>query len=160
MAKKEKTTKEIVQANKKRSRIMEKIAPYVFWGFIIIAIVCFILAIHNSLGNINEITSLLNSKKYTGEQLQENYNYLINKYGEWTIGNGGADFQVKFVNIGRAAFGGIMIANFLFCGLSILLAYLLGKWVLPKLAERLKQETEDTIDLKILEIDEKINKGE
>ena len=153
MAKKELTPEEIYKRNQKRAKIMRKIAPFVFWGFIGIAIVCFILAIHNSLGNINEIIQQLNSKKYTGEELQAHYNALIEKYGEWVIGNGGAGFTIKFVNIARAAFSGIMIANFIFCGVSIILAYLLGKWILPKMATTLEQQNVDMVNLTILKND-------
>lgn len=153
MAKKELTPEELYKRNQKRAKIMRKIAPFVFWGFIGIAIVCFILAIHNSLGNINEIIQQLNSKKYTGEELQAHYNALIEKYGEWVIGNGGAGFTIKFVNIARAAFSGIMIANFIFCGVSIILAYLLGKWILPKMATTLEQQNVDMVNLTILKND-------
>lgn len=153
MAKKELTPEEIYKRNQKRAKIMRKIAPFVFWGFIGIAIVCFILAIHNSLGNINEIIQQLNSKKYTGEELQAHYNALVEKYGEWVIGNGGAGFTIKFVNIARAAFSGIMIANFIFCGVSIILAYLLGKWILPKMATTLEQQNVDMVNLTILKKD-------
>lgn len=153
MAKKELTPEEIYKRNQKRAKIMRKIAPFVFWGFIGIAIVCFILAIHNSLGNINEIIQQLNSKKYTGEELQAHYNALVQKYGEWVIGNGGAGFTIKFINIARAAFSGLMIANFIFCGVSIILAYLLGKWVLPKMATTLEQQNVDMVNLTILKKD-------
>lgn len=160
MAKKEKTAEEIYKSNQKKAKIMRVLAPIVFWGFLAIAIVCFILAIHNSLGNINEITQLLNSKKYTGEELQANYDFLIAKYGEWTIGNGGAGFQVKFVNIARAAFSGLMIANFTLCALFIVLAVLLGKWVLPKTASILEQNNTDMVNLTILREKDKQDKGE
>lgn len=158
MAKKERTAEEVYKLNQKRAKIMRKIAPFVFWGFIAIAIVCFILAIHNSLGNINEIIQQLNSKKYTGEELQAHYNALVEKYGEWVIGNGGAGFTIKFINIARAAFSGIMIANFVFCGVSFILAYLLGKWILPKMATMLEQTNTDMVNLTILRNEE--HKGE
>lgn len=158
MAKQERTAEEIYKSNQKKSKLLKKLAPFVFWGFIAIAIVCFVLAIHNSLGNINEIIQQLNSKKYTGEELQAHYNALIQKYGEWVIGNGGAGFTIKFVNIGRAAFSGLMIANFIFSGISILMAYLLGKWILPKTAMYLEQQNTDMVNLTILK--EKDNKGE
>lgn len=157
MAKQERTAEEIYKSNQKKAKLLKKLAPFVFWGFIAIAIVCFVLAIHNSLGNINEIIQQLNSKKYTGEELQAHYNALIQKYGEWVIGNGGAGFTIKFVNIGRAAFSGLMIANFIFSGISILMAYLLGKWILPKTAMYLEQQNTDMVNLTILKKD---NKGE
>lgn len=155
MAKKERTAEELYKLNQKRAKIMRKVAPFVFWGFIALAIVCFILAIYNSLGNINEIIQQLNSKKYTGEQLQAHYNALVEKYGEWVIGNGGAGFTIKFINIARAAFSGIMIANFIFCGVSLVLAYLFGKWILPKMATMLEQSNTDMVNLTILRKEDK-----
>lgn len=150
MAKKQKTAEEIYNSNKKKAKICRVLSPVVFWGFIGIAIICFILAIRHSLGNIAEITNLLNTKRYTGEELQANYDYLIAKYGEWTIGNGGMGFQVKFVNIARACFGGIMIANFILCFVFLVGAFLLGKWLLPKTAQMIEQNNVDMVNLTIL----------
>lgn len=158
MAKQQKSAEEIYKSNQKKAKIFRVLAPVVFWVFIAISVLCFVLAIANSLGNINEIVQALNSKKYTGEQLQENYNALIAKYGEWTIGNGGAGFQIRFVNIARACFSGLMIANFTLCGIFFALAFLLGKWVLPKTAQILEQNNTDMVNLTILR--EKDKKGE
>lgn len=145
---------------KKKASRLERLIPFVFWGFIIVAILCFIFAIITSVGNLNEIIQKLNSKKYTGEELQANYNALIEKYGEWTIGNGGAGFQIRFVNIARAFFSGLMIANFTLCGISLLLAFLLGKWILPKTAKMLREENSDLVSLAVLEEKDKREQGE
>ena len=158
MAKK-KYTQTFKDTKKKASRL-EKLSPFVFWGFVILAILCFIFAIATSVGNLNEIIQKLNSKKYTGEELQANYNALIEKYGEWTIGNGGAGFQIRFVNIARAFFSGIMITNFTLCGISLLLAFLLGKWILPKTAKMLREENSDLVSLAVLEEKDKREQGE
>lgn len=155
MAKKQKTAEEVYKSNQKKAKIMRILAPIVFWSFIAIAIICFIMAIRHSLGNIAEITNKLNTKKYTGEELQANYNALIQKYGEWTIGNGGMGFQIKFVNIGRACFSGIMIANFVLSGTFLLLAFLLGKWILPKTANIIEQNNIDMVNLTILRNEDK-----
>ena len=150
MAKKQKTAEEIYNSNKKKAKICRVLSPVVFWGFIAISIICFILAIRHSLGNIAEITRLLNSRNYTGEELEANYEYLLEKYGEWTIGNGGMGFQVNFVNLARACFGGVMIANFILCGIFFVSAFLLGKWLLPKTAQIIEQNNVDMVNLTIL----------
>lgn len=160
MAKQEKTAEEIYKSNQKKAKIFRVLAPIVFWVCIGISILCFVLAIANSYGNINEIVGKLNSRKYTGEELQANYNALIEKYGEWTIGNGGAGFQIRFVNIARACFSGLMIANFTLSGIFILLAFLLGKWVFPKTADILEQNNTDMVNLTILRQKDKEDKGE
>ena len=93
---------------------------------------------------------MLESKNYTGEQLQENYAYLINKYGEWVIGNGGAGFQITFVNIGHALFSGLMITNCILSVVFLVSAYVLGKWLLPKISAQILIDNQDMVNLVVL----------
>lgn len=150
MEKKQLTAEEIYKRNQKRSKVLRVISPIVFWGCLALAILCLIFAIKNSFGNIAEICSLLENKNYTGEQLQTNYNYLVEKYGEWTIGTGANGFQITFINIAKALFSGLMITN---CILSVVLfvsAYVLGKWLLPKISEQILIDNQDMVNMTIL----------
>ena len=151
MEKKQKTPQEIYKSNQKKSKILRISAPIVFWVFIALSILCLILAIKNSFGNVAEIIDLLDSKRFTGEELQANYVYLVAKYGEWLIGNGGAGFQITFVNIGHALFSGLMITSLVLCVFFLAGAYILGKWVLPKLAEQILIDNQDMVNMKVLE---------
>lgn len=150
MEKKQRTPQEIYKLNQKKSKVLRISAPIVFWVFIALSILCLILAIKNSFGNIAEIIDLLDSKAYTGTELQANYDYLTAKYGEWLIGNGGAGFQITFVNIGHALFSGLMITSLVLCVLFFAGAYILGKWVLPKLAEQILIDNQDYVNMQIL----------
>ena len=150
MEKKQLTPEEIYKKNKKKSKVLRILAPICFWGFIALAIICLILAIKNSFGNVAEIINMLDTKKYTGEELQANYQFLVEKYGEWVIGNGGAGFQITFVNIGHALFSGIMIINCIFFVVFLVSAYLLGKWLLPKLSAQILLDNQDMVNLTIL----------
>lgn len=150
MEKKQKTPQEIYKSNQKKSKILRISAPIVFWVFIALSILCLILAIKNSFGNVAEIIDLLDSKRFTGEELQANYSYLVAKYGEWLIGNGGSGFQITFVNIGHALFGGLMVTSLVLCVLFLAGAYILGKWVLPKLAEQILIDNQDMVNETIL----------
>ena len=150
MEKKQLTAEEIYKRNQKRSKVLRIISPIVFWGCLALAILCFFFAVRHSFGNIAEICNLLESENYTGEQLQENYAYLINKYGEWVIGNGGAGFQITFVNIGHALFSGLMITNCIFFVVFLVSAYLLGKWLLPKLSAQILLDNQDMVNLVVL----------
>lgn len=150
MEKKQKTPQEIYKSNQKKSKILRISAPIVFWVFIALSILCLILAIKNSFGNVAEIIDLLDSKRFTGEELQANYSYLVAKYGEWLIGNGGSGFQITFVNIGHALFGGLMITSLVLCVFFLAGAYILGKWVLPKLAEQILIDNQDMVNETIL----------
>ena len=150
MEKKQLTAEDVYKRNQKRSKVLRIISPIVFWGCLALAILCFFFAVRHSFGNIAEICNLLESENYTGEQLQENYAYLINKYGEWVIGNGGAGFQITFVNIGHALFSGLMITNCIFFVVFLVSAYLLGKWLLPKLSAQILLDNQDMVNLVVL----------
>ena len=150
MEKKQLTQEEIYKRNQKKSKVLRILAPICFWGFLALAIICLILAIKNSFGNVAEIINMLDTKKYTGEELQANYQFLVEKYGEWVIGNGGAGFQITFVNIGHALFSGLMITNCIFFVVFLVSAYLLGKWLLPKLSAQILIDNQDMVNLIIL----------
>ena len=150
MEKKQLTAEEIYKKNQKKSKVLRIISPIVFWGCLALAVLCLIFAVKNSFGNIAEICTLLENKNYTGEQLQENYTYLIDKYGEWTIGTGANGFQITFINIAKALFSGLMITN---CILSVVLlvsAYVLGKWLLPKISAQILIDNQDMVNLTVL----------
>lgn len=150
MNKKQLTPEEIYKRNQKKSKVLRILAPICFWGFLALSILCLIFAIRHSFGNIAEICNLLDSKKFTGEQLQVNYDYLVEKYGEWIIGNGGTGFQITFVNIGHALFSGLMITNCIFFIVFLVSAYVLGKRLLPKLSAQILIDNQDMVNLTIL----------
>lgn len=150
MEKKQLTPDEIYKRNQKKSKVLRILAPICFWGFLALAIICLILAVKNSFGNVAEIINMLDTKKYTGEELQANYQFLVEKYGEWVIGNGGAGFQITFVNIGHALFSGLMITNCIFFVVFLVSAYLLGKWLLPKLSAQILLDNQDMVNLVVL----------
>ena len=150
MEKKQLTPEEIYKRNQKKSKVLRILAPICFWGFLALAVLCLIFAVKNSFGNIAEICDMLDNSKWTGEQLEQNYAYLIDKYGEWVIGNGGNGFTITFVNIGKALFSGLMITNCIFFVVFLVSAYLLGKWLLPKLSAQILLDNQDMVNLTIL----------
>lgn len=150
MEKKQLTPEETYKKNQKKSKILRILAPVVFWGCLALAVLCLIFAVKNSFGNIAEICNMLDNKKYNGEQLEQNYLYLIDKYGEWVIGNGGNGFTITFVNIGRALFSGLMITNCILSVFFLISAYVLGKWILPKLSAQILIDNQDMVNLTIL----------
>ena len=79
MEKKQLTPEEIYKRNQNKSKVLRILAPICFWGFLALAIICLILAIKNSFGNVAEIINMLDTKKYTGEELQANYQFLVEK---------------------------------------------------------------------------------
>ena len=150
MEKKQLTAEEVYKGNQKKSKILRILAPIVFWGCLALAVLCLIFAVKNSFGNIAEICDMLDNSKWTGEQLEQNYAYLIDKYGEWVIGNGGNGFTITFVNIGKALFSGLMITNCIFFVVFLVSAYLLGKWLLPKLSAQILIDNQDMVNLVVL----------
>lgn len=158
MDKKELTTEEIYKRNQKKSKVLRTLSPIVFWGCLVLSVMCLIFAVKNSFGNIGEICELLDNKNFSGEQIKNNYLYLTEKYGEWVIGNGSAGFTITFINIGRALFSGLMIANCFLSVLFLLSAYLLGKWLFPKLAEQILLDNQDMVNMTILKNQENSKK--
>ena len=149
MAKKELSAEEIYKKNQKKAKVFKRLAPICFWGFLALSIMCLIFAIKNSFGNMAEILDLLDSKKYNGEQIEQNYLFLIDKYGEWGIG-GTAGFTITFVNVGKAVLSGLMITNLILCVLFLVSAYVLGKWALPKISEQILTDNQDMVNMTIL----------
>lgn len=144
------TPEETYKRNEKKAKALKILSPIVFWSFLGLALLCLIFAFKNSFGNMAEIIRLLDDKVYNGEQLEANYNFLLNKYGEWTIGSGGYGFTIRFINISKALFSGLMVANLIACVSLVVLAFLLGKWVLPKLSRQIEDENKSMVNLTIL----------
>ena len=150
MAKKQPNAEEIYKSNQTKAKILKFAAPICFWGFLALGIVCLCLAIKYSIGNMVEILNLLDDKIYTGEELQANYNFLVEKYGQWGIGNGGAGFTLRFINIGNALFSHAFILNLTMACFFILAAFILGKWIFPKIAKQIETSNQDMVNLTIL----------
>jgi len=93
---------------------------------------------------------LLDSQKFNGEQLQNNYAYLVEKYGEWVIGSGGNGFTLVFINIKNAMFSGFAILNGIMFVVFLLSAFVLGKWLLPYWVKKIEQENQDMVNISIL----------
>lgn len=155
MEKKQLTAEQIYRRNQKKSKVLRILAPIVFWGCLALAFMCLIFAIRNSFGNVAEICDLLDNSRFTGDELQANYTYLTEKYGEWVIGNGGNGFTITFVNVGKALFSGLMITNVILSGVLFISAYVLGKWLLPKISAQILIDNQDMVNLQVLRSNEK-----
>ena len=160
MAREQLTNEQIYNKNKRKAKLIKKLSPICFWVLCGIAIICFVLALRYSIGNIMEIMSLLDKKAYNGEQLEINYLYLIEKYGEYVIGNGGMGFQVKFVNIGNALFSKLFVFYFISFVIMLSGAFILGKWALPRIANQIDENNQDLVNLTVLRSQEGIEKEE
>lgn len=144
------TPEQIYKRNQKRSKTLRVLAPICFWGFLALSVLCLVIAVRNSFGNVAEIVRALDSKRYTGDELRANYAALIEKYGEWVIGNGNNGFEITFINISRALFGGVMVANAVLAVVFFFSAYIFGKWTFPKIAAQIIQDNQDMVNLTIL----------
>lgn len=141
---------DVYKKRQKKAKIIKFLTPIIFWVCIALCILFIVLAVRNSFGNIAEIMSLLDSKKYNGTELQANYAYLLEKYGEWIIGTGGSGFTITFVNIGKAVFSGVMISCVIGALITGISSVLFGKWLMPLLAKKYTQDNQDMTNLVIL----------
>jgi hypothetical protein len=130
-----------------------------YWVFLALTVVFFILMIRHSLGNVMEIINLLDKETLTGEQLAENYAYLVEKYGEWTvIGKNGGLFQVEFIDIRAALFSGLMITFLILSIVCFIVAVVTGKILFPKLAQLYKDNNQDMVNMATLQTNAEIQK--
>lgn len=115
--------------------------------------------VQNSVGNITEIITLLDKDSLTGDQVQQNYQYLVDKWGEWTIvGENGGVFSIQFVNIQNAFFSGLM-ATFLTLGIVCLVISIIGgKIILPKLAQYYTDNNQSMVDIATLQTHAEVTK--
>ena len=155
MAKKPLTAEQIYKRRQKTAKLCGTAAPFVFWICIALCILCFVFAVRHSIGNILEMKELLNSRKHTGEELAQNYEMLVQKYGEWEVGQMGGGFSIRFVDIGKAMINGLAVANAVLCVFFLLSAYILGKWLLPRLSNQITQDNQDMVNLRVLEMTRK-----
>ena len=153
--KKELSAEEIYKRNQKRAKVCKILAPICFWVFLGFAVLCLFIALKNSFGNIAEILALLDDKQYTGVELKENYNFLVQKYGQWVIGSGTSGFTITFINIGNALFSGFMVVSLVFCIIFFVSAFVVGKWLLPKLSQQITEDNQEMVNLTILKQQDK-----
>ena len=130
-----------------------------FWGFLSLSVLFLILMIKNSVGNITEIIRLLDKESLTGEQLQQNYQALVNKWGEWTIvGEFGGAFSIQFVDIRSAFFSGLMVTFLTLAIISFAIAIIVGKILFPKLAEYYTDNNQNMVNIATLQTHAEITK--
>lgn len=107
--------------------------------------------VKNSVGNVIEILQLLDKDNYSGVQLEQNYQALIERWGEWEIVNAGsAGLVVRYVDIGHALFSGLMITYGTFTLVCFCLALILGKLTFPLLAKHFVSSNEEIVDMATL----------
>lgn len=154
------TSEQIYKKNQFRAKIFKNLSPIIYWSFFMLSILFFILMIQNSVGNITEIINLLDKNSLTGDQIQENYQYLIDKWGEWTIvGENGGVFSIQFVNIQNAFFSGLMTTFFILTMLCLSISIIFGKIILPKLSQYYTDNNQSMVDIATLQTHEKISKS-
>ena len=150
---------QLYKKNQKKAKVFQRLSPILFWGFMALFIIFFILTVKNSWGNITEIISLLDKKKFTGEQLSQNYQFLVEKWGEWVvIGGNGGFVNVRFIDIREAIFSGLMITFIILAVVCLILAIVLGKIIFPKLAQLYSNNNQDMVNIATLQTNAEIRK--
>lgn len=154
------TPEQLYKKNRAKAKWFKRLSPIIFWVFLGLAILFFIFMIDNSVGNITEIISLLDGDVYNELELEQNYQMLVEKYGEWTIiGNKGSSiFTVRFIDIRQAFFSGLMMTFLVLSILCLAIAIIVGKIVFPKLAQLYTDNNQDMVNMATLETNAAVNK--
>ena len=149
--KKPMTAEALYKINKKKAKIFKMLSPVMLYLFLALAVLFFILTIRNSIGNVTEILRLLDKDVYTGEQIAENYQYLVEKWGEWEIvGAGNAGLVIRYVDVRNALFSGLMIVYICLTIFCIALAIIIGKIVFPQLSKLYSDTNSEMVDVATL----------
>lgn len=113
--------------------------------------------VRNSVGNITEIINLLDKDVLTGEQVEQNYQMLVEKWGKWTIvGKENGIMNVEFIDIRKAFFSGLMITYLVLSIVFLALAIILGKVLFPKLAQYYSDNNQDMVNIATLQTNSEI----
>lgn len=105
----------------------------------------------NSIGNVTEILHLLDKDVYTGEEIEENYEMLVEKWGEWEIiGEGGSGLVIRYVDVRAALFSGLMITYLILSIVAFCLAIGVGKILFPRLAKMYTDSNSEMVDVATL----------
>jgi hypothetical protein len=100
---------------------------------------------------VTEILNLLDKDTHTAIELEENYAYLIEKWGEWEIiGENKAGLVLRYVDIGNALFSGLMVLYTTLTLSTLCAAIIFGKIVFPALSKTYKNNNEEMVDLATL----------
>ena len=155
---KEVTAEQIYRSNRKKAKWLKILTPTIFWLLMATTLLFFCLTIRHSVGNVIEITDLLDKEKYTGTELQENYSMLKDKWGEWTVfGDDGAGISIKYINVAKALFSGLMKTYTTLTCLFFVAAISLGKIILPMLLNMYTDGNSQLIDIATLKTMEQVN---
>ena len=152
------TAEQIYKTNKRRSNILGRIAPIMFYIFLIISILFITLTVQNSLSNLNEISDLLDGDVYTDTQLSDNYSHLITKYGEWRVaGKTGSLITFRTIDYRKAIFAGLSVTYFIIAIIAFCVAIIVGKILFPSLSKMYKNANDELVDISALRTAETVN---
>lgn len=116
------------------------------------------MMIKNSIGNVTEILHLLDKDIYTGEQIEENYAYLVQKWGEWEIvGAGTSGLVIRYVDVRNALFSGLMITYTILTIICVVLSIIFGKVLFPQLSKLFSDNNSEMVDIATLKSAAKID---
>lgn len=105
-----------------------------------------------------DIIDLLSSDKYNQLQLEYNYNILKEKWGEWILfGEGNLGINVKYINISKALFSGLMIIFTILTFIFILSIIIINKIILPILIKMYTDNNNELVDIATLKTLEQVN---
>lgn len=109
--------------------------------------------LRNSIGNVVEILELLDDEVYSGVEVREHYQMLVERWGEWTIvgDEENASLVIKYVDVGNALFSGLMITYCVLFLVSFVFAIIFGKIVFPLLAKHYESSNAELVNITSLQ---------
>ena len=102
--------------------------------------------------------SLLDKENYTAAEVRDNYQALVEKWGEWElVGENSAGIAIRYVDIRSALFSGLMITFSTLSVIFFVCAIVFGKIMFPMLAKHYENTNTELVDMATLKSAEQIN---
>lgn len=96
---------------------------------------------------------------YSGEQIAQNYQALVERWGEMHVTEFGS-FQIKYIDIQKAFFNGASITYLTLAIVFLVAAIALGKILFPQLCNMYKSANDQLADLAAIQTQEVIKRKE
>jgi hypothetical protein len=142
------TVEQIYTKNEKKRKVFAILGSVTWYSFLSLAVLFFGLTADNSFGNLAEIVNLLDENTYTQEELNANYEYLVDKWGELEIADtNSSESSIKYIDVEQALFSDSMSTYSILSLGAFVAAVTFGKITFPLLVRHFRKNNAEMAEM-------------